>query len=71
LQSLAIKAFQMELERSGASVPDVESLKRDLKLVAEFDHEYSENSKLWVKTPVFHGKPLIIKVMAGPWMKGG
>jgi len=41
LQSLAIKAFQLELERSGAAVPDIESLKRDLKLVAEFDHEYS------------------------------
>jgi hypothetical protein len=75
LQSLAIKAFQLELEQSGAPVPDVESLKRDLKLVAELDREYSEGSKFWVKTPVFHGKPLIIRKMAAPWdehwKKGG
>lgn len=51
LQSLAIKAFQLELERSGASFPDAESLKRDLKLVAELDHEYSEDSKFWTLTP--------------------
>jgi hypothetical protein len=71
LQLLAIRAFQLELEQSGAATPAYEDLKRDLKLVAEFDHEYSEDSKLWVLTPVFQGKPLIVKMMAEPWRKGG
>ena len=71
LQLLAIRAFQLELERSGAAIPEYEDLKRDLKLVAKFDDEYSEDSKLWVLTPVFHGKPLMVKMMAEPWRKGG
>jgi hypothetical protein len=71
LQSLAIRAFQLELGRSGATIPAYEDLKRDLKIVAEFDHEYSEDSRMWGLMPVYHGKPLIVKAMAEPWRKGG